>query len=144
MQGTRRNRGLTGLALLATLALVLSVTVGTAATAAGGSAAEIAKKKKCKKKKKASSAKKKKCKKKKKGQDKPAPLVRATLTWTGAESNDADLDLFVFDASGNVAAKGASAIPNSTMSPDLLGPAGSETFTDTAPKPLRAFSFAVF
>ena len=144
MEGTRRNRGLTGLALLATLALVLSVTVGTAATAAGGSAAEIAKKKKCKKKKKkASSAKKKKCKKKKKGQDKPAPLVRATITWTGAGSNDADLDLFVFDASGNVAAKGASAIPNSTMSPDLLGPAGSETFTDTAPKPLRTLSFAV-
>jgi hypothetical protein len=142
MEGMRKNRGLTGLALLAILALTLSVTVGTAATAAGGSAAEIAKKKKCKKKK-AGSSKKKKCKKKKKKGGKPAPLVRATITWTGAGSADADLDLFVFDGSGNTAAKGASAIPNSTISPDLLGPAGSETFTDTAPKPLRPLSFAV-
>ena len=70
MEGMRRNKGLTGLALLAILALTLSVTVGTAATAAGGGAAEIAKKKKCKKKK-ASSSKKKKCKKKKKGDGEP-------------------------------------------------------------------------
>ena len=78
MEGMRRNKGVTGLALLAILALTMSATVGTAATASGGSAAEIAKKKKCKKKK-ASSSKKKKCKKKKKKGAKPAPLVRATI-----------------------------------------------------------------
>jgi hypothetical protein len=140
-----RNKGLIGLALVAALALVLSVAVPVGG-ASGGAGAEIAKKKKCKKgKKKANSAKKKKCKKKKKkGQDKPpAPVVRATITWTEAGSDDADLDLFVFDANGATAAKGASAIPNSTMSADLQGPAGSETFTDLAPKPLRTLSFAV-
>jgi hypothetical protein len=138
-----KNKGMTGLALLAALALALTVTVGSAATAAGGGGAEVAKKKKCKKSKgKAGAAKKKKCKKKKKAKP-PAPLVRATITWTGAGSADADLDLFVFDASGNTAAKGATAIPKTTMSPDLLGPSGSETFTDLAPKPLRIFSFAV-
>jgi hypothetical protein len=141
MEGMRRNKGLTGLALVAILALMLSVTVGTAATAAGGSAAEIAKKKKCKKKKASSSKKKKKCKKKKKKA--VAPVVRATLTWSNGGANDVDMDLFVFDANGNRAGNGSDAIPQSTLSSDLTGPAGSETFTDLAPKPLRPLSFGV-
>ena len=142
MEGMRRNKGLTGLALLAILALTLSVTVGTAATAAGGSAAEIAKKKKINKKN-AGSSKKKKCKKKKKGEDKPAPLVRATITWSNADAADADLDLFAFDASGGIARPGSTTIANTTTSADVTGLNGSETFTDLAPKPLRAFSFGV-
>ena len=142
MEGMRRNKGLTGLALLAILALMLSVTVGTAATAAGGSAAEIAKKKKCKKKK-ASSSKKKKCKKKKKKGAKPAPLVRATLTW----DTNADFDLWVFDTAGNRARAASNTIANTTfsandtMDTDGLGP---ETFTDNIfKKPGRAFSYGV-
>ena len=131
---------MTGLALLATLALVLSVTVGTAATAAGGSAAEIAKKKKCKKKK-AGSSKKKKCKKKKKkGGDKPAPLVRATLTW----DTNADFDLWVFDSAGNKARAAANTIANTTFSANDTDGNGPETFTDQIfKKPGRAFSFGV-
>ena len=142
MEGMRRNKGVTGLALLAILALMMSVTVGTAATASGGGAAEIAKKKKCKKKK-ASSSKKKKCKKKKKKGAKPAPQVRATITWANADAPDADLDLFAFDASGGVARPGSTTIPNTTTSADVTGQNGTETFTDLAPKPLRAFSFGV-
>lgn len=141
MPGLNRNKGL---ALLAILALALSVTVAAPiGSASGGAGAETAKKKGCKKKAKkgADSAKKKKgCKKKKKKQ---APLVRATITWANADAPDADLDLFVFDASGKVAAKGASTIPNSTISADVVGLNGSETFTDNAPKPLRPLSFAV-
>lgn len=134
-----KNRGVIALALIAALALVISV-AAPMGSASGGAGADIAKKKKCKKSKKAgASKKKKKCKKPKK----QAPLVRADITWTNADSNDADLDLFVFDAQGRVAAKGASAIPNSTMSADIVGTSGTETFTDLSPKPLRTFSFAV-
>jgi hypothetical protein len=145
VEGIGKSKGMTGLALVAMCALALTVTVGSAASAAGGGAVELAKKGKCKKKGKGKASapgkKKKGCKKKK--PKPPAPLVRATITWTGAGSDDADLDLFVFDASGNAAAKGATAIPKTTMSPDLLGPSGSETFTDLAPNPARTFSFAV-
>ena len=135
----RSKKGLLGLALLAILALTIT-TVGATATASGGSA--VAAKKKCKKIK--NKAKRKKCKKKQQQQQQqPAPLVRATLTWTGGDANDADLDLFVFDANGNRAGNGSDTIPSSTISTDASGTAGTETFTDLAPQPLRSFSFGV-
>jgi hypothetical protein len=138
------NKGLRLLALVGVLALV--ITVGTAPIGASGNpGAAAAKKKKCgkkKPKKQADAAKKKKKCKKKKQNPKPT-LVRATITWTNADSADADLDLFVFDASGGVAAKGATTIPNSAISADIVGTNGSETFTDLAPNPLRTLSFGV-
>jgi hypothetical protein len=140
-----RRKGLLGLALLAILALTITVTVGAAASAAGGHAV-AAKKKKCKKKKHAASAKKKKCKKKKNnggGGGTNTPLVRATLNWSNGGSSDVDMDLFVFDANGNRAGNGSDAIPTSTISPDLTGPAGTETFTDQAFNLKRPLSFGV-
>jgi uncharacterized protein YfaP (DUF2135 family) len=115
-------------AALLTLAL-LGATMGASAAASGGNAVAA---KKCKKKKK-------KCKR-------PAPIVRATLTWSNGGASDVDLDLFVFDASGNRASNGPApgdAIPNTTLSPDATGTAGMETFTDNAPRPLRSLSYAV-
>jgi hypothetical protein len=134
-----RRRGLLIPALIAIAALSIAVTVGSAAGASGGHAV-AAKKKKCKKKSKSSaeSAKKKKCKKKKK----TAPVVRATLTWSNGGSNDVDMDLFVFGASGH-AGNGSDTISSSTLSPDVTGPAGSETFTDLAFNQKRSLSFGV-
>ncbi len=129
-------------ALLAAIArAVVCVAVGPAAGASGGLA--VAAKKKCKKKKPQSSAEsaKKKCKKKKKKA--VAPVVRATLNWSNGGSDDVDMDLFVFDANGNRAGNGSDAIPSSTLSPDLTGPAGSETFTDLAFNQRRPLSFGV-
>ena len=132
------KRALGPLALLAAAALAFALVAGPAAQGEQPGAS-IAKK--CKKKGKAAAAKKKKCKKKKKKKQ-PAPVVRATLTWTGADSADADLDLFVFDASGNRAGNGANAIPQSVLSTDAAGLAGTETFTDnTGGK--RVLSFGV-
>ncbi len=134
------NKGMRLLALVGVLALAITVTAAPVG-ASGETGAATAKKKakKCGKKKSAASAKKKKkCKKKK-----SSSLVRATITWQNADADDADLDLFVFDASGGVAAKGASSIPNSKISADITGKNGSETFTDLAPKPLRNLSFGV-
>ena len=130
-------------ALVAIAALSIAVTVGPAAGASGGHAV-AAKKKKCKKKKSKSSAEsaKKKCKKKKK-QAAPAPVVRATLNWSNGGSNDVDMDLFVFDGSGQQAGNGADTIPSSTLSPDVTGPAGSETFTDLVFNQRRPLSFGV-
>ena len=133
----RMNKGLIGLALVAVMALMVA-TVGASASASGGNA--VAAKKKCKKKK-ASSAKKKKCKKKKGAAN--TPLVRATLNWSNGGSNQVDMDLFVFDASGHQAGNGADTIPESTLSPDLTGPQGSETFTDLAFNQKRPLSFGV-
>ena len=122
------RRAVAPLALLAALALLFALVAGPVAE--GKPAASIAKK--CKKGKKASSAKKKKCKKKKKAKQpaKPSPVVRATITWTGADSDDGDLDLFVFDASGNRAGNGSNTIPSSVLSADVVGTSGTETFTD--------------
>jgi hypothetical protein len=131
----RRNRGILGLALLAILALIVSVSVGATASASGGTA--VAAKKKCKKKK-AHSAKKKKCKKK--GN---TTLVRATLTWSNGGSSDVDMDLFAFDAGGQQAGNGSDTIPLSTLSSDVTGPQGTETFTDRAFNQKRALSFGV-
>ena len=120
----RRKKGILGLAVVAALALAITTAAATAGAASGG--AVVAKK--CKKKK---------CKKKKK------KTVRATLSWTGAGSDDADLDLFVFDSSGRRAGNGSDAIPASKLSPDLQGPSGQETFTDLNAKRHRPFSFGV-
>src|SRR3954447_3571316 len=122
----RGTKGILGLAVIAALALAIT-TSGAAAGASGGNA--VVAKKKCKKhKKQADSAKKKKCKKKKTVG--PVSIVRATLSWTPEDTDEFDFDLHVFDASGNRAGNGSDTIPSSTLSPDLLGPTGTETFTD--------------
>jgi hypothetical protein len=135
----RRNKGLVLLALLALAAFTITATVGGSASASSGNA--VAAKKKCKKKKHATSAKKKKCKKKKPPAN--TPLVRATLNWSNGGADDVDMDLFVFDTTGHQAGNGADTIPLSTMSPDLTGPQGSETFTDLAFNQKRPLSFGV-
>ncbi|MGZ5329840.1 MAG: hypothetical protein ACXWFH_00860 [Solirubrobacterales bacterium] len=143
MTTKRKSNGTLGLALLAALTLVIGGVAGPVASAAGGeSTATVAKKKKkCKKKgKKAESAKKKGCKKKKKGQ-KPAQLVRATLTW---DTEAPDFDLWVFDQSGNRARAGSNPIANTAFSADDTEGLGPETFTDLRfMKPGRAFSYGV-
>ncbi|HEY6770839.1 MAG TPA: hypothetical protein VI035_00150 [Solirubrobacterales bacterium] len=135
-----RRRALLVPALVAILVLAVAMTAGPAASATSGHAVP-AKKKKCKKKSKSSaeSAKKKKCKKKKK----VAPVVRATLVWSNGGSDDVDMDLFAFDANGNQAGNGSHTIPSSTLSPDVTGPAGTETFTDLKFKQKRPLSFGV-
>ena len=136
----RSNKGLLGLALLAIAALAITATVGASASASGGTA--VAAKKKCKKhKKQADSAKKKRCKKRKNVP--PVSVVRATLTWSNGGADDVDMDLFVFDTSGRQAGNGSDAIPASDLSPDVTGPAGSETFTDLNANQNRPFSFGV-
>ena len=131
----KKNKGLVLLALVALGAFMITATVGGSASASGGHA--VAAKKKCKKKK-AHSAKKKKCKKKKGG----SSLVRATLTWSNGGSSDVDMDLFVFGGSGH-AGNGSDTIASSTLSPDVTGPVGSETFTDLAFNQKRDLSFGV-
>jgi hypothetical protein len=129
-----RRWGQIGLVALLGLTLAL-VTVGTGHAQAGHA---VEAKKKCKKKhKSAAAAKKKKCKKKKQRQPvapvtPPAPsaVVRASLTWT----SDNDVDLHVFDASGNHTGYGTggqieNTIPNSSFSGDAVT-AGTESFTD--------------
>jgi hypothetical protein len=131
------------LALIAVVALLVVGLSGPSASASGGNTASTAKKK-CKKGfKLVKKHGKKKCKKKPAGVVNP-PVVRATLTWTGAGSDDADLDLFVFDAAGQRAGNGSNGIPQTTLTPDLHGVAGTETFTDLSfvPTP-RTFSFGV-
>jgi hypothetical protein len=134
----RTNHRLIVLALVALASFTVTATVGASAGASSGNA--VAAKKKCKRK----HGKKKKCKKSKQLQ---APIVRATLTWApndeDSSADDADLDLFVFDGSGNRAGNGSDAIPQSTLSPDIAGRSGTETFTDLAPMQHRALSFGV-
>jgi hypothetical protein len=126
-------------ALVALLGLTLAlVTVSAGNASARHAGHAVAAKKKCKKKKhrSASVAKKKKCKKKHAAPPvtpvvTPAPLVRATLSWTA----DDEVDLHVFDASGNHAGwvnptGVVNNIPNARHNGDA-GPGGpSETFTD--------------
>ncbi len=145
-----RSKGVLGLTLFAIVALTVSLTSGVAVSAAGTQTAVAAKKKCKKKKKKAHSAKKKKCKKPTgTTPTSTAPLVRATLAWSGGDGpSTQDMDLHVYDTSGNEAGDAANgtrsdAIPSSTLSPDVKGPSGTETFTDNSPQPLRTFSFAV-
>ena len=145
-------RGKLGLAGLAILALTITATFGGAASA--DPVAHSAGLKKCLKKAKAieDPVKRKKAKRRcrKKFAIAPAPgsipstpLVRATVTWSNADNpGNTDVDLFAFDASGNRAGNGSDAIPSTTISADVTGGSGTETFTDLA-KPLRSFSFGV-
>jgi hypothetical protein len=142
----RAKNGTLGLALLATLALMLTATFGGAASA--DPVAQTAGLKKCLKKAKRiqDPVKRKKAKKrcrKKFAPVAPVSVVRATLNWFNGGSNDVDMDLFVFDASGNRAGNGADAIPQSSLSADVQGPSGSETFTDQNAGLHRPLSFGV-
>src|SRR3954465_13036387 len=114
----RMNKGPLGLARLALVPLAIAGIVGAGASASGGTA--VVAKKKCKKhKKQADSAKKKKCKKKKPVTGDPNTIVRATLAWSNGGTNEMDVDLHVFDASGNLAGNGSDAIPQSVLTPDV-------------------------
>jgi hypothetical protein len=133
-----RRWGRIGLAALLGLTLAL-VTVSAGHASNRGAGHAVAAKKKCKKKgkKSAAAAKKKKCKKVHHVVlPAPAPLVRATLTWTTFN----EVDLHAFDPSGNHAGwaqTGPSTfgvvnnIPNARHSGDSGGPSGgTESFTD--------------
>jgi hypothetical protein len=134
----RRFGRITLVALLGLTLALVTVSAGHANASVWHKAgATTAKKKKCKKKhRSAASAKKKKCKKKHAAPPVtpvvlPAPLVRATLSWTA----DDEVDLHAFDASGNHAGwvnptGVVNNIPNARHNGDA-GPGGpSETFTD--------------
>jgi hypothetical protein len=134
----RGKKGILAIAIVAALAVAIT-TAGATAGASSGNA--VAAKKKCKKKNHASSAKKKRCKKRKNVP--PVSVVRANLTWSNGGSDQVEMDLFVFDAQGRTAGRGTDAIPASDLSPDVHGPAGTETFTDLNAKQNRPFSFGV-
>jgi hypothetical protein len=73
-------------------------------------------------------------------------LVRATLNWDATQGgSNIDLDLWVFDTSGNRARAAANTIPNTAFSPNAITNPGTETFTDLAyTNPgARNFSFGV-
>src|SRR4029077_2566416 len=131
------KRGLIGLLILAIFAL----TIGTESATAGPHGGAVAAKKKCKKRHSA----KKKCARKKRKADAPnSPVLRATVSW-GIGASDADVDLYAFDANGGQAGNGSNTIPLSSLSDDVSGSAGSETFTDSlfTPQAVRDLSFGV-
>jgi hypothetical protein len=134
------KRGLMGLVALAIFA---TTTVSASAMASAPDGAAVAAKKKCKK----AHAHKRKCRKKRhRRTDAPnLPVIRATLTWSNGGADDVDLDLFAFDSNGNVAGNGSNPIPLTTLSSDVTGRAGSETFTDSlfTPQAARDLSFGV-
>jgi hypothetical protein len=138
------KKGLMALMICAVFAMTLSVTATAMATPPDGTAVAAKAKKKCKKR---HSAKKKRCKKKRnRKMDAPrVPVVRATLTWSNGGADDVDMDLFVFDSNGNVAGNGSNTIPLSSLTGDVSGRAGSETFTDGlfTPQSARDLSFGV-
>jgi hypothetical protein len=141
-----------GLSLLVILGLAIGLIAGAGASA-GGSVAGTSDLQKCLKN--ADKIKKKKKRKRRKRQCRnkyaPAPpgsLVRATLTWDSEPpggGGNIDLDLWVFDSSGNRARAAANTIPNSSFSANDVNAPGRETFTDLAyVKPgARNFSFGV-
>jgi hypothetical protein len=150
----RGNRRIAGLALLASIALAIGVLEGPAASASGGGVATTSSLKKCLKKAKKKSTHKKRKKAKKRCHKKykhgagTSSLVRATLTWDSSPpggGGNIDLDLWVFDSSGNKARAAADTIPNSNFSTNDVDAPGSETFTDLAYKKPggRDFSFGV-
>lgn len=132
------KKGLIGLMVLA----ILAATIGTADAVASAPGGAVAAKKKCMK-----AHAKKNCKKKgKRRADAPQlPVLRATLTWFNGGTNDMDVSLFVFDAQGDRAGSGSNGIPFSSISGDVTGPAGNETFTDGlfTPQAARDLSFGV-
>ena len=129
------------LAACACAALAMSIPLAaTEATAATGAA--MAAKKKCKHR---HSTKHKKCRRKRRSDATHSPVVRATLMWSNGGADDVDMDLFVFDGNGNVAGNGSNTIPMSSITQDVTGPAGIETFTDSlfSPQAARDLSFGV-
>jgi hypothetical protein len=133
------KRGILPAAIAVAVAMAV-VTADASASASPGAAASA--KKKCRK----AHSKKRKCKKSRRKADAPrSPVVRATLSWFNGGADDVDMDLFVFDGNGNVAGNGSNAIPLTTLSSDVTGPAGTETFTDGlfAPQAARDLSFGV-
>jgi len=135
----RRTRGILAAAIVGVLALAIVTTAASASASTGTSAAAKAKKK-CRK-----AHTKKSCKRRKKADAPRSPVIRATLTWGIGGANDVDADLFVFDPFGGRAGNGSNTIPLSSISPDVSGPAGSETFTDSlfTPQAARDLSFGV-
>jgi hypothetical protein len=134
------KKGILSMAIIAALALSITI-AGTSASASGGTA--VAAKKKCKKhKRQADSAKKKKCKKKKGTTTPPISLVRATLTWSGG-GDSTDYDLYAFDPSGSTGRAVSNPIPSSVFSANAKGSSGTETFTDLDFGQHRAFAFGV-
>jgi hypothetical protein len=135
-------------ALVALLGLAVTFTASSASGASGDRA--IAAKKKCKKGKKSAAAAKKKCKKKKKAAPVVAPPVnptppspppqtlRATLTW----NNSSDLDLYVFDPSGNGGYEGGG-IPSINFPVDDTDGNGPEQLFDLQSPSTRQFSYCI-
>jgi len=122
--------------IVVALAVGITVAAGPASAAPGASKAA----KRCKAKHSA----RKRCKRRK--ADAPrSPVIRATLTWSNGGADDVDVDLFAFDSNGGRAGNGSNTIPLSSISPDVSGPAGSETFTDGlfTPQAARDLSFGV-
>ena len=133
----RGKRGMLALAVVGALSLML---VTSAASASASPSAAASAKKKCRK-----GHHKKKCKRKRKADAPRSPVIRATLTWSNGGADDVDMDLFVFDPIGGQAGNGSNTIPLSSLTPDVSGPAGSETFTDSlfTPQAARDLSFGV-
>ena len=75
----------------------------------------------------------------------PAPGHPRNVDLVDGGANDVDVNLFVFDANGNRAGNGSNTIPLSSMTGDVTGAAGSETFTDDlfTPQAARNLSFGV-
>ncbi len=139
----RLTKGTLAIAIVAALAMSVTV-VGATAGASGEHA--VAAKKKCKKKKKKqadSAKKKKKCKKKKKkkGTTAPISMVRATLTWSDG-GNNTDYNLYVFEGASSGRA-GSDPIASTSFSANAIGTSGTETFTDLDFGQHRAFAFGV-
>jgi hypothetical protein len=134
----RRKKGI--LVVCTCAALAFASTIAEAAPAAPGPAA--AAKKKCKKR---HGTKTKKCKKTRRSTADRSPVIRATLMWSNGGADDVDMDLFVFDGDGNMAGNGSNTIPLSSITSDVSGPAGFETFTDGlfTPQAARDLSFGV-
>ena len=134
----RRTKGIIAACAIAALALAVTIAAGPATAAPGAS---VAAKKKCKKRHSAKS----KCKRKRKSDATRSPVIRATLTWADGGADDVDMDLFVFDGNGGVAGNGSNTIPLSSITSDVTGPSGSETFTDSlfTPQAARDLSFGV-
>jgi hypothetical protein len=123
----RGNKGVVGLALVT--ALALAFTVGTGASASG-ELAHTAGLKGCLQKanKIQDPVKRKKAKKKCRKKFATAPLVRATLSWSGGAGNT-DYDLYVF-LNGTTARAASNPIPNTSFSANAKGQSGTESFTD--------------
>lgn len=126
------------LVLVALVAVLGFAVLGGSNAIAGGDEQAVAAKKKCKKGKKSAvtAKKKKKCKRAQQVLlPAPAPLVRATLSWSAFN----EVDLHAYDASGNHAGWSqpnssgtlVQNIPNAHHSGDSGGPTGgTESFTD--------------